>query len=138
MEKPNGQMKPGSLTHLQLDTALRKIEDLMDRCQIPMFLLLDTARAVKERRELFGEAVHVGIKANAFTPFNKSMLLTLQPMEELKSGYFFMEGAVPVYIHIVRRNYRYFDHLDFEFYNVTEFYLPNPFDAYWKARHLIK
>ena len=129
----------------ELEKALFKVEDLFDRLQVPMFLLMQTAWDIHKGEKLNeSDRVYVGIKKNNLTPFVLSTLKSLEQdgitpkLQQVNGGYHLQENGVPIDIKIVQRNYKFLDNLQFKWYKATEYWLPNPFSVYWKVRHLIK
>lgn len=127
-----------------VEEALYFIEDIMDRLQIPMFLHKDVARDVYEDKgRIDADEVHVMVRERSFTPFNLGMLRDWAKksgfeVQEHEVGYFIDHKEAPIYIHVVKKNWKYLKNPDIKFFRTTEYFVPNPFNEYWKMRGMIK
>ena len=125
--------------------AMRDIADMSEKTMINFFMLGDIAKAVHERDDMIiTDKIEIGMKANGLTPEILSLFNTWG-FEPTKYGYKYYytpplkwDIMIPVEIHVIKRNYKFFENLDFGFYAVDTFHIPNPFEKYWKARFLIK
>lgn len=142
----------------QLIDRLMFTQDLFERLGgCPFYPLKDTALSIRggqEAREMRGEikedmegdAIYVGVRKKEWTRHRKSMLRTLEhflhyKVVEDEDGITIRDdrGEQPtIHLKIITRNYKFFKNPDICFWGVTEFLMPNPFDDYWKVRHLIK
>ena len=134
----------------ELNTALRDIQDLLDRCVIQCMPLGDTAKGIREGK-LFGDKIQIGIKKRYLTRevrntiygfinkafergYSKTMLIDLDKDNIIK----YDVGGVPIDIKIIERNYSFFKNLEPLVYNYDDFWLPNPLDRYLKAQYIIR
>lgn len=129
----------------QLEEALYKVEDLFERLQIPMICLGQTAKDIKEGNEGLNEGlkesdgVYVGFRRIEFNGQKRSTLFSIQPdIKEIKNGFYFEHKGVPINIKMIKRNYKFFKNLDIKFFKITEFFIPNSFESYWRARFIIQ
>ena len=126
--------------HEELYKALRGVEDLMDILLTPYFLLGKTAEDVKNNRQLEGEGIDVGIRNTALTQYVYDILKTNYGFskEDVDNGFTFKVGEVPVRIKVYKRNYYFFKYPDTAVYEFGSYQIPNPFDAYWKSRFIVR
>lgn len=127
----------------QLRKALFAFQDLMERLTCPFFPLGKIAEQVHAEGKLAGDGIYVGIKITEFTDQRKSMFQTLLTqwnieLKETEKGYEFELEGVPIYLTIIKRNYKFFNNPEIRFFGVTEFLLPNPLNSYLKAQYLIQ
>ena len=126
-------------THDELYAALLHLQDTMERCLLPFMLLDDTAEQVIHETPLDVPEISVGVQQKHLTRESKSTLKSLIPDlvdADVSLGY--THNGVPVTIWVIQRRYKFFQCPDIRFYNITHFFVPNPFQSYWKARFLIK
>jgi len=122
----------------KLDAALATAEDLLTRAQIPFVVLGETLKGVL-KEELHGSGIEIGVRERYLTKDTIGMLKLVRQDLEIKDGYIFFEhDGVPVEIQIIERNWKCLENPDKVFYKVTEYYIPNPLESYWKQRYLIK
>lgn len=127
-------------TSEELLVALRNIEDLMDRLLTPYFLLGKTAEAAKFGRFLEGDGIDIGIKSTALTQYVYDILnseLNLSA-EQVKDGFEYMVGQVPIRVKVYSRDYYFFKYPDHIVYQYGTYQIANPWDKYWKSRFLIR
>lgn len=125
--------------------AIQDVYDLQEKTSIAFIVLGDLARAIRDKQpEYDGEAIQVGFKANHLVPEVKS-LFKQWGFVETKYGYKYYftpptkwDIKVPVEIYCWTKHYPFFDNPDIGFFGVDEFRLPNPFEAYWKVRGIIR
>src|SRR3972149_7961407 len=85
-----------SFSHDQLWAALRDGADLLDRCQIPGFLLGDASRNAWDGTDLSGDKIVFGIKSGEYTDLTKSTIRSMRPgaiLEENEARY--LTNGVP-------------------------------------------
>lgn len=125
----------------ELQEALYVVEDLMDQLLTPYFLVMETARSVKENKLLEGNGIDIAIRDKSLTQYVYDILqdqLKLTP-EQVKNGFEYKApSGVPIRIKVYSRNYYFFKYPDHVVYNFGTYQLPNPFDVYWKSRFLIR
>jgi len=124
--------------------AVREINDLSERTMINFIMLGALARSIRDNVNTLDGKLEFGFSANALTPEVKSLFKTWG-FTETPYGYIYYytppikwDIKIPVEVHIIKRHYKFFEHLDRGFFGVDNFYIANPFESYWKARHLIK
>lgn len=139
-------MQTGGFRPLDVDEALRWVDDTFKRMLCPYVLLGQTARDIVDAPptvdggHLTTKSVEVGVKKKNLTKEVLSTLHTLLP--EIKLGedgnYRFKHNGVPILIRVINKDYSFLKTTDIKFYLADEYRIPNPFDKYWKARGLIK
>lgn len=129
-----------SFSEDQLNAALLALDDLMSRCILndTYVLLKDTALALKEGRLLFGDGIYAGVKELELTPEARTTIEQYYPNSIGEKEIKFEVDGVPVTITIMRWKYGFMKYPDTKFYLAEEYQLPNPFDVYWKVRHIVK
>jgi len=119
--------------------ALRDGADLLDRCQIPGFLLGDASRNAWDGTDLSGDKIVFGIKSGEYTDLTKSTIRSMRPgaiLEENEARY--LTNGVPVIIKVIRRKYEFLQNLDKKWYKYDEYLFANPFEKYYKARYIVQ
>ncbi len=126
--------------------AILDIYDMGEKVQFRFLLLGDLSRAVKDKADVGFNAskLELGMFAKQLTPEVKSLFKTWG-FEPTEYGYVYYftpptkwEVKIPVEIHVINRHYKFLENPDVGFFSVDEFLLPNPFENYWKARHLVQ
>lgn len=129
-QQPIVEVPKQTFTHDQLLQALYWVHDLMDRALVPFFLVKDTAQSMIENSQLKGDALHVGVRHNAWHTGNLRIVEAFALAEEKTKEYFKYDyNGVPIYIHI------YKDHpcitsLNTRMYEREFFSLPNPYSEF--------
>ena len=134
---------PNGLTDDQLSEALFKIEDTFQRMLCPFFLLGETAQSIRDSyvgsEKLTGRKIEIGVQRKYLT---KEALITLDSYETGKEktgfGFKLLFKDIPIEVRIIERKYSFLKNLDKRFYRTSEYLLPNPFEAYWKVRGIIR
>jgi len=123
----------------KLDNTLLHVQLVLERSAMPFVLLGETARSVVEDGSIGGKKIEVGVEKKYATKSSISLLKMQEPrIEETESGYRFTRHDVPVEINIIKRKYKFMKNPSLIFYWVENYYLPNPFKAYWKVRSFVK
>jgi hypothetical protein len=138
--KTNGDISPKkTFSHDQLWAALRDVEDLMERCAAPMFLLADTAKQVLEDKPLTVDRIEVGLRRAELMDSRISTMKMLRPGIVInESECLYDTNGVPVFIQIFEKEHEFFKNLDTCMYLVGNYKIPNPFDKYYQARFILK
>jgi hypothetical protein len=128
------------LSDIALEKALLDVEDLLQRCLMPFFLLGETARSIKDDGVISGTGIDVGVKKSSLIPEAMSTLhtFTLGDFYEDDDIIKYVSHGIEVRIKKIGRNYKFLENLDKVFYKAGDYSIPNPFDIYWKSRHLLK
>ncbi len=141
----NTKEKKYTFKPAQLDRALFRAEDTMNRLLCPYFLLGKCAYDIKHSTpnvdggQIKAQKIEIGVRKADVTKEVKSMLATLEPtILKTKNGFEFDYEGVPIVIKIIEKDYKFFKYLDTKFYMASEYLLPNPFAEYWKVRNLVK
>mgnify|MGYP001561485115 CR=1 FL=1 len=127
-------------SHEELLKALQDVEDRMDILLTPYFLLHKTAECVKYDKLLEGDGIDVGIRDKAFTQYMYDILKAnfgLSP-DEVRNGFTYKVGEVPVRVKVYTRNYNFFQYPDHKVYMFGTYQLPNPFENYKKAQYIVR
>ena len=125
----------------QLNSALLELDDLFTRVGLVNIYLLigQTGRAVKDGADLSGDRLEVSIPAKTVTPEVKSNLKIYAPgLVETDKGFGFTVNGIPVDVRVIQRNYKFFQYPEPIIYKYEDYQLPNPFEGYWKSRHLVR
>lgn len=131
--------KPSGMPTEKLEAALLYVNDTFARVFLPVIVLGETARSIKEDDRLQGSKIEVGIRQKQYTRevescFRDSFNDLIRNGNVLKTHF---EG-VDIEIKIITRQYSFFKYTDTIFYGPETYKLPNPFNKYYKARYLIK
>lgn len=135
----------GYYEHDELHTALMYAEDILGRSVMPFSLLSELADQIRKDQlpKLFGNGVHIGVLRKNYTRSSASILEMLLKNDHVNATYSdnvqgtkieFDYKGVPVSIYIFNEQYPFLLNPDKAIYTTTEFYLPNPFEDYWKVR----
>lgn len=132
----------------KVNEVLSFIEDIFDRCQIPLIALKETGKQMRENQKDINSkleltCIELGVQRRYMTQSGKPMLEGLFNMYHVNPEWNdslirFTKDEVPVFIKIIERKYGFFQNLERIFYRTMEFDIANPFDNYWKARHIVK
>ncbi len=127
-------------TSMEINAAMRYIYDQMERCVIPDYIILgDAARAVNDGEQIKEPLIEIGIREKEFTKEVLSLFLEWgYKYDGEKNEWTHDMDGVKIVFKIIKRNYKFFAHLDSKFYDVDEYHVANPFDLYWKSRFLIR
>lgn len=125
--------KPKQFDYLQ---ALNELDYVFEGAMIPYVLLGETARRVKGVEQLEGlPEIEIGVLKRTMNSYVDRTFT--DRWNEWKDKTVRVLN-VPVKIKYIQRNYKFFDNLDTVTYYAGTFNIGNPFDKYFKTRHLIK
>ncbi|MFZ5845295.1 MAG: hypothetical protein ACOY0S_02395 [Patescibacteria group bacterium] len=113
----------------------------MDAAMTPFFVLGETADCVKHNKPLTGRAIYLGMfRRHMDTRFVNEIITAhvKRDFEEIKDGFEYLVGEVPVKVKVITRNYHFLKYPDHRIYEFGDYLVPNPFATYWKARFLIR
>lgn len=127
-------------THQQIIDALYHVEEVLERAQIPFFLLEGAARQVHDNVPYFNlNQVDVGVMDKYMKDTGVSMIKMVSPHAYVdENNISFEHNGVPVIIWIIHEDFKFLKNPDTVFYGVSNFRIPNPFQAYWKSRFFVK
>jgi hypothetical protein len=133
---------PVKLTHDELHEALLWIQDMLDRSSVLFMVGGEVGKQIKETDlpQLDADRLEIIVLKQHFTDSGRSMLKSLLEQYYIKDidwtedSIKFSHRNVPIIITIVHNMYPFFLNPDFAYYTVTEFKIPNPFNAYWEER----
>lgn len=140
----NGEKsQPKTLSSWDVNVVLRQIFDFAESGMLSYVLLGDVAKQLYDGvdgfngNELKVDKVEWGLQERYLTQEVKSLFQSwgFKPTEK---GYYYEQSGVPVYLHIIKRKYKFFEIPDMRFYQADYFKLPNPFENYYKSRGLIQ
>lgn len=128
-----------------LAMAARDIIDMGEKCMINFIALGDLAKAAHDHASsLMASKIQVAIMQRQLTPEIKSLFKTWG-FEKTKFGYVYYFSPpikwhikIPIEVRVIKNHYQFLDNPDMGWFGVDDFKIPNPFDTYWKSRHLIK
>ena len=118
----------------QMNTALRALEDVMERMPIHYLLLDETARRIHDEEELKGSEITIGIYKldvtdgikTAFQQYAKGRIGEREFGCEIE--------GVPVRVKLISKDKEYFEFPDSKVYNGGFYKIPNQFEKYWSER----
>lgn len=149
MQKKNKTGKTLKLfSEVELREALFHLEDIMDRALLSQDMIAhkDTAKAMKEVTELYGDGIDFVVEAKYITDDTVGVLETIRDGERLlpadteitKDGFEYEYNGVPVRVKFLHRRYPWLSNPTEAFYATGNYKVPNPFENYWKARFIIR
>lgn len=124
----------------QLKQALLELDDLMHRTtmQEQYILLGETARALVEQLFL-PQVLEAGLERRYLT---KEVLTTFDqycPEKKVTAkGIEFVLNGVLIKFQFIEKKYEFFKYPQRIIYGPEDYQVPNQWDKYWKARHIIK
>lgn len=131
---------PFEIPQDQLKQALLELDDLMHRTlmQEQYLLLKDTARALVEQLFL-PQVLEAGLERRYIT---KEVMTTFDmycpEMKKTPNGIEFVLNGVLVKFQFIERKYEFLKYPQRIIYGPEDYQVPNQFDKYWKARHIIR
>lgn len=120
-----------------LNRALLDVDDIMGRALCPYLVLNETADGVL-KEHLYGNEINIGVEKRYVTKEVRSVFKTYAKTEIGDHGFQYEFGGIPINVKFIKRKYNFFERPDTKFYLASEYRLPNPFDKYWKARHIVQ
>jgi hypothetical protein len=126
-------------TNLNINAAMRYIYDQMESCLIVNYVILGEAGlAIYEGRQVPSdiEVIEVGISHGQMTPEVLSLFKQWGYVANKKGYETTFEGTKIQFI-VMKRKYKWMQHVDVRFYDVDEYKIPNPFSEYWKIKQLV-
>ena len=144
-----------SFGHTILDKALMKAEEIADRALLKLMVLDETADAIYNKKDLYGDCITIGIRqADNTSSFMTALQYSVgethpERLEKTDYGYLAkisVEKAVGELVEVpiklkVFQNYYPFIHpdvLDARLYGYVYYFLPNPYADYLEARKDMK
>lgn len=124
----------------QLNKALFDFEDVMERAMCPFLVLGGTAIDLKDKYNLRGNKVEVGVRSLCLTKMVLSTIKTYRNLDVHKTDkeFSYEVDGVPVVCKIIHRKYKFFENPQMVFYWGGDYQLPNSMADYIKARYLIQ
>lgn len=132
-------------TNDDITKTMNEIFDMQERSLVNFILLGDLAKACRENKPYpIVEQIELTIPKSILTYEVRSLFKTWG-FTETSSGYEFEYSIplrwhvkVPVKIYVYYEKFKLFDVPDRVWAGVDGIMIPNPFDSYWKIRHLVK
>jgi hypothetical protein len=131
----------------ELRDALFQLEDVMDRALLGLSMIAhkDTAKAMKDATDLYGDGIDFMVEAKYINENTIGVLKSIRDSEHLipagteitDKGFEYEYRGVPIRVKFIHRSYPWFKNLDGVFYATGNYKVPNPFENYWKARHIV-
>lgn len=133
----------------ELDKALDYAWDIFNRAGVPICLLGEVARQLKDGEKLHQlEYIDLAVLDQHIRESGQKMLKTVieGPWRVPNMNYkiskdkvsLFSEDGVPIKVRIIKKDTKYFEYPDTVFYLAGEYRVPNSFEGYWKVRNRIK
>ena len=121
---------------------LEELEFIFEGCAIPFVLLGESARRVKDVKDLAGiESLEIGVLKRTMNEFIERTLKARWgdwKNQTVDVTLTYSGQKMPVNIKYIERKYKFFENLDTVPYFGGMQRLANPFETYWKSRHLVK
>lgn len=128
--------------------ATQDIFDIQAKLNTPLIVLGVLAEAVRFQKDKIvlkkDDYLEWGIRAKQFTPEVKSLFKTWGFVEE-SYGYSYTfspptkwDIKIPVKVRIIKKRWPFLDALDTGFFGADGFNIPNPWEKYWRCRHIIR
>lgn len=145
MASTNGKPQPKtSIDPLKVGAALRDLYDVTEMALLPYILLGDAAKQLNdgvdgfEKNLLQVDRLEWGMFQRNLTPEVESLFRTwnFEPWED--KGFKYEFEGVEIYVHVISRDYKFFQMPDMKYYGPDMFKIANPFNKYWPLRHMIK
>ena len=118
----------------QMNTALRALEDVMERMPIHYLLLDETARLIHDERELKGSEITIGIYKLDVTDGIKTAFEQYAKAKIGENEFTCAIEGVPVKVKLINKDKEYFEFPDSKVYNGGFYKIPNQFERYWSER----
>lgn len=135
MNLKNGKKE---FTPQELENALMHTFDLFERAVCIWFPLGQTAYSIKNNEWLKGDKIEVGVRKKDLAESTIEMFKSIDPsIDFTQKKIIINHESVPIEIRVIQNHYRFLDQLDQTMYAYEVFYLPNPFDAFWRAYKFI-
>lgn len=121
-----------SFTHDELIDALYFAWDGFDRSNMKWFLVGETAKRAKMQRDLTGDGVDIGVRANEWRGGAERVFTTVMPdpLEESDSLVLYEHNGVPIRLHIYEPDDECIVATDSIMYRNEQFALPNPLERF--------
>lgn len=120
-----------------LEDSLFFAQQVFERALCPFFPVNETARQIKYNEHLKGDKITLGVKESDLLSVKHILPEAVRisggrniDIQDKKIHIEYKE--VPIEVRIITKHYRVLDFLDPVFYAYDTFYLPNPFDLYWR------
>jgi len=114
----------------QLLNALYWIWDVFDRCNVPFFLVNQTAKDVIAQRDLTGNKIEVGIKQTEWISGGRRLLDAFAtPLSETEDSATYQFEGIPVILHVYKPS-ECIEQTDMVRYRYEQFKVPNPYSKF--------
>lgn len=124
-------------TPQELEKALFFAQEAFSRALLPFFPMGQTALNIKNDEWLKGEKISLGVKAKDYSGaahiFPEAVRIAGGSNIDIRDKKIHIEfEGVPIEVRIITKHYKVLDFLNPVFYAYDTFYLPNPFDHFWR------
>jgi len=120
-----------SFSHTELLNALYYIDDVLSRGAVPYFVIKDTADSVTNDKDMYGEAVYLGIRHNDWVSSAFNVVDLVAESKEIdKNTIEYDYQGVPIIIKIFKKNHSCIESTDPKPYAMEYFYVPNPYQTF--------
>jgi hypothetical protein len=114
----------------ELLKALYWIWDVFDRCNVPFFLVNQTAKDVIAQRDLTGNKIEVGIRRNEWVSGGKRLIDAFAtPTSETDNGATYQFEGVPIFLYVYDTS-DCIEQTDMVRYKYEQFKVPNPYSKF--------
>lgn len=118
-------------SHDELKSALYFIDDVMSRAAMPYFLVGSTAESALKKRDLTGDAIHVGVRSTDWHSSSLNIISIFKEADEIADDYFkYTHNEVPIIVHIFKKNHSCIQSTNPVMYLYEYFNVPNPYDQF--------
>lgn len=116
--------------------ALDTLDYYFDGAMVPYILLGNTAKYIKDMNTLDDlDRIEIGVDERSLSKYSRNTLRD-RFKGDWENKEHEVEGA-KVFIKLITKRYKFFKFLDKIPYWGGSFHIGNPFEKYWKSRHLI-
>jgi hypothetical protein len=124
----------------KLDKALWYADDMLSRSQIEYMLFGDTAYSILNNTHPKYNKILLGTSHWNLTDFGTRIFKITNPEAEVTDHKikFNSPDGIPIEIRIVYKDYPFLRNPDQINYRMDSYWVPNPFEQYWKVYRLIQ
>lgn len=126
------------IPHEVLLKALYWVFDFMDRALINFYLVSDTAKAVREKKDLYGDRIQIAVRKNEWESGARRIADAFAtPLKDNGQSVEYEYDGVPVIVHILEDSPT-LSSFDTVIYMSEYFKLPNPYEQFEKEFSWLK
>lgn len=134
-----------SFDPVDIEKALHDVYDIEERATIEFILLSEPAKACKENRQVYTDMIELALPQTNLTPEVKSLFESTWKFTKTDYGYIYhfspelkWDIKIPIRIYVYSTKFRLFENPNRVWGTTEGFKIPNPFNEYWKLRHIIR